>query len=337
MLSSLKHNLPPKMVDWLKSFIYLLSLFPNYMYDIVRYIYFSLFSSLVNDRENLRGVLIKNYHRLEKGMALPEPKRGFGKQVALQLVDRLEFYVSRYEWDDIAKVTLNVLDVYVRFHKDRGESVDNISRHVDLLLSNVPESLNCEKRGGTIDISRKTAEQISNFDFKSFSAFRFSTRVFSKEKPKRNQIESAIEIAIKTPSVCNRQPWRVYVFDDQERKDQLLKLQYGNHGFGSHASHLLIVTVDLRYFAGPNERNQAFVDGGLFAMSLAYGLHAEGLGACFLNWSADAIRDIKLHSAANIPLNQVIVTLIAVGCLPETLPVAQSPRRHLHDIMFWSK
>ncbi|MEM7316122.1 MAG: nitroreductase family protein, partial [Planctomycetota bacterium] len=145
-------------------------------------------------------------------------------------------------------------------------------------------------------------------------------------------IKTAVRIAQKTPSVCNRQSGRVHIYGSEADKTRVLSHQAGNRGFGNQAAYVLIVTADLRCFASPGERFQSWIDGGMFAMSLIYALHAQGLGSCALNWSATSDRDIRMRKDAGIPDNEVVMMMISVGRLPESFPVARSPRKPLEEV-----
>jgi nitroreductase len=158
-------------------------------------------------------------------------------------------------------------------------------------------------------------------------------RQFSDTPVDDDLIENAVSMAIKTPSVCNRQTWKVYACSDQDQKNRLLKHQNGNRGFGPMAGQILIVTSDLNLFVGAAERNQSFIDGGLFSMSLIYALHSLGLGTCCLNWSVTMERDKALRHEAGIDDSESIIMLIAVGHLPDTLSVACSPRRKTEEVL----
>jgi hypothetical protein len=47
-----------------------------------------------------------------------------------------------------------------------------------------------------------------------------------------------------------------------------LSYQNGNSGFGHTVPALFVITSDMRIFEKSGERNQGWVDGGLFAMAL---------------------------------------------------------------------
>ena len=70
----------------------------------------------------------------------------------------------------------------------------------------------------------------------------------------------------------------VHAYDD-ERQQQVIAVQ-GNAGFGDRVPLVLVITSDLQTFFAPEERNQAWIDGGMFAMSLVHALHSLGLASC---------------------------------------------------------
>lgn len=76
-----------------------------------------------------------------------------------------------------------------------------------------------------------------------------------------------------------------------------------------------------------NERNEPFVDGGLFSMSLLYALEAYGLAACPLNAMFSLSQDRQTRALLNIPDYELPVMYIAVGNFPESVPVCRSTRR----------
>lgn len=81
------------------------------------------------------------------------------------------------------------------------------------------------------------------------------------------------------------------------------------------------------------ERYRGWVDGGMFAMSLVYGLHAEGPGAVMLNWSAPRAQDRALRKLTGIPDSALIITTIGFGNLPPELRVSVSQRKPLSYAM----
>ncbi len=261
----------------------------------------------VLDGAHLEAQLTKDYHRVEKGLALREPKRPFGAEVMTRLqrhtpANGAEAH-SAYARDAIA-----ALDLWNSGEEVRGPAAIEPLRAPDL------------------DPGVATA----------FFESRRSVRDFDTERvPTREELLAATELATHTPSVCNRQTGRVtYLSGDDARR--ALGLQNGNAGFRDCIPWVAVVTSDTRFFAGPGERNQPWVDGGLFAMTLVWALHAHGLSSCMLNWSQPNAVSDEARALIGIPEHEVIITFIAVGFAREGHLVARSPRRPVETVARFS-
>jgi nitroreductase len=164
---------------------------------------------------------------------------------------------------------------------------------------------------------------------------RSSVRSFIPElAPDAQTVNQAIEDALWSPSVCNRQTSRVHLYSGKQAYE-LLKHQSGNRGFGHRVPLLIIVTSDLRYFSGVNERYQGWIDGGMFAMLLLLGLHARGLGAVSLNWSVLNKNDTAIRKPAGIPDHERIIMMIGCGVPEPDCVVPVSMRRSVEEISHW--
>lgn len=143
----------------------------------------------------------------------------------------------------------------------------------------------------------------------------------------------AAEVAAKAPAVCNRQSGKIYITRSPQKIAQLLEIQGGATGFGGDVKALAVLTANLRNFWNVGERNQVWIDGGLFAMSFLLGLHARGLGAVSLNWSKSPRKDRELREAIALPEEEVVIFLVGIGHLPDELEVAQSWRPPADQIL----
>ncbi len=316
-----------------KRYRFLRKIADNYIYDFRCFIRGSAVDQKFDTQIKLRTKLTLDYHKIEKGLSLNSPCVGFGQPVIERLLSNLYTYQNNYGLDETAQVALNVLFAYHEFNLAHGrDNADFYKRLVSLIddISN-DENMTCE--GGVQQVTKKQIYESSVSDLASFFESRYSIRQFTAEDVHKVLIEKAVQMAQKTPSVCNRQPWKVYVLSDAEDKKKALELQHGNRGFGDQASKLLIVTTELGNYTGIGERNQCWVDGGMFAMSLVYTLHSLGLGTCCLNWCVTHDIDKKLRQVLDIPVSEIVIMMIAVGHLPDELSVAQSPRRNVHEML----
>ncbi len=115
--------------------------------------------------------------------------------------------------------------------------------------------------GGTEDVTAEAIRSAGGAADRDFFWSRHSVRQFSDRPVDIDLLRAVVDMARKTPSVCNRQGPRVHIFDDAE---EALSHQPGNRGFGHLASKAVVVTADLQAFSGLGERHQAYVDGGMF-------------------------------------------------------------------------
>ncbi|MCX6966282.1 MAG: nitroreductase family protein [Verrucomicrobia bacterium] len=170
-------------------------------------------------------------------------------------------------------------------------------------------------------------------DAYQFFALRSSVRQFAEGKIPEEIIREAVRIAQRAPSACNRQSCRLHYSTDPDVIAKTVLFQDGAGGFGERAAAVFIVTSELGAFNHAGERNQGYVDGGIFSMTFALGLHALGYGTCFLNWCATAREDQEFRRAFKIPPSELIVALLVGGCLRDEFAVARSPRLPVDEVM----
>lgn len=303
---------------------YFKALLGQYWYDARRFDRHRMrIDGRAGDRQ-LRGRLLQKAHSIEKGLSLPDIRLGFGDG-AFAAIEQCLPLVRARAWaaDDTAlKKLRGALSRYVDLHRDRGrDELPNVGRARRIL-----EALPGPGEGGTISLERTDVQSRAQGDFAALALSRHSLRIFAPGAPDRAAILDAVALAGRSPSVCNRQSGRVHLVTDARLSETILKIQGGNSGFTDQIRGVLIVTADLSVFETPGERNQCYVDGGLFAMSLLYALHYKGVGACSLNWSATAAKDMALRAAVRLPDEETVIMLIGIGAMPERFHVAASPR-----------
>lgn len=303
----------------------------NYYYDFKRFTIHSGTYDESKNKEISESRLIFQYHQIEKGLSLKNPRIGFGVDKINVLIDSIQKYVEKYGVDDTIEISINVLNAYKKFHESKGYNDTELFNKIDKLKSNYKAKY---VNSGIKSVSKKDIEtHINEMNYEEFFNARFSIRQFSDLEVEIELIKKSINIARKTPSVCNRQGWKAHVYNNKTDIEQILQYQNGNRGFTDSINKLIITTADLSSSFGIGERNQGYVDGGMFSMSLVNALHSKGLGTCCLNCSINSKVDKKLRKVAKIPESESIIMMIAVGHLPEKLNVASSVRKNLDKIL----
>ncbi|MFA0332457.1 nitroreductase, partial [Vibrio cyclitrophicus] len=146
-------------------------------------------------------------------------------------------------------------------------------------------------------------------------------------------IESAVNLALNTPSVCNRQASKVYLINDNQKVQDILKIQGGLSGYTEGIHQLLILTTDRNYFYTVGERNQFYIDGGMFLMNLLYALHYNEIAACPANWGKTVKEEKNIYNVVSIPKSEKIICIIPIGIAPSEFRVTLSQRRDLSEVL----
>lgn len=253
---------------------------------------------------HLETQLTLDYHRVEKGLTFKNPKRPFGTSMREHLAELLPLALRG---DDSGAVWLR-------------SAVD-----ADVALAQWNSQ-------GTIDDQVAPVRQ-AGFELpdpEGFFSSRRSVRNFSDETVADDLLNRAVAMAVNSPSVCNRQPWQVRLL----RGEQITRaraFQNGNRGIDP-IPILAVVTVDARMFNGRGERNQAWIEGGIFATSLVYAFHALGLDSCMLNMSVPNSVAAGLRKELGIDDHDLIVMMIAIGHAAKGARTPRSMRRTVEGV-----
>ena len=301
------------------------------LYDLVRYTRHS--NSLLRrakDRYRQEALLFYYYHKIEKALAMSSVKQIFGLGYIGKYLALMEQWFD--EVKDLDSLAFQggylALEAYRRHVGVALKEVDlTLWNRINGFLSKCPTPAEDGVKAGAIPISADRLKPKNAWKhFSALALSRSSVRNFLDKPVPTEEVTAAVHLAQRTPSVCNRQCWRVHVFSTPEDKALVLKYQNGNAGFGHMAAHVLLVTADLRTFVSSGERNQAFIDGGLYAMSLLYALQARGIASCPLNLGLSFFMDRALRKAAKLPANENLIMMIAIGYPPDELAITASAR-----------
>lgn len=313
-----------------RNLIYTGALLFEYLKDFNRYRKYSQIDILNSSQTRMRAAILMRYHGFEKGLAMLDPRVNFGQQKLSYLLNLTECYINKFGMDSVSQMTIEALWAYMEWNQRKGNNLRDLRQFLLTLCPNL--HTNNKELAGIESVTKKSILEDSKIDLLPFLKARHSIRNFGPESVDTSIIKKAVHMALHTPSVCNRQPWRVHIFSDK-LKDQVITCQKGNSGFGHLADKVIIITSELQSFFGKIERNEAGIDGGMFAMSLVYSLHSQGLGTCCLAWTVESKNEYKLRRLTKIPESETIVMLMLVGHLPDRLRVAKATRLDIDQIL----
>jgi nitroreductase len=304
-------------------------IFSEALRDATLFLRFNSYSPFVDKSQRAFYKIIIEAHTIEKGLSLQDPRPLFGK-------DKIRFVMAALSRYDIqhspvpAHMSLGALDAYVNFHARTGMSdpfLDEIAGYLKTWEARLPRPW----KGGTREHS---LQREPSGGLQHLMASRSSVRTLLSTPLQPDLIVEAISLAQRAPSQCNRQSSRVHTYQDPARIQELLALQGGSRGFAESVGNLFVVSSEICAWGGPGQRNQAYVDGALFAMCLMLACQSMGWGACPLNLAIDHKTESAIRRVGGIPAGERLIMMIAFGepVAPDT-KVAFSPRRPAAEIV----
>lgn len=276
--------------------------------------------------------ILRQTHIIEKGLSLSIPRKGFGQTNINVLFKMLDEYLSmRFPVDNLPfQNAICVLNQYVIFQRGIGYENTEINNKLAGFQQYI---VNCFKTG----IGHTTLDELRrqiNGNYPEFFHCRHSMRQFSSRKINLDDIKKAVKLAIKAPTACNRQACRVYFYENNETNIELGKIIDGNTGFDNEIKNYLVITADISAFYDTFERNQIYIEAGIFAMSLIQALHYYSIGSCVLQNGEYYKKNLKIkHICGNIPKNEKIALFIAIGYYKDEFSYAVSKRKNVEDVL----
>ncbi|GAE84493.1 nitroreductase family protein [Bacteroides reticulotermitis] len=299
-------------------------IFHEKLYEIKLYAKFIANGKRYKDPIKLRTDLMIRTHAIEKGMSMGSMKVGFGRPKVLSLINDLQHFVEINGDVEFVEESVSIINQYLIFNEKNGADMQEVRDHLDRLCERnciIPQP----SFGGILNLDFSETKRLSLLDFGTFSQSRYSIRDFSDIPIDLEIIKSALKLCERTPSACNRQSWRIYVFCSNSKRLKLFNLQEGCKGFSSKMQYGILVCGDLSSY-NINELHQVYVDGGLYAMNLMYALHYLGVANIPLTMGHKQKYINNIKRQLNIPENEIPIVLIGVGSYKEKYKVAVSHR-----------
>lgn len=272
-------------------------------------------------------------HIVEKGLTMPARRYGFGRQNILSLIDSIEKFSEEFKSKtSVISHAISVVKEYYHIHQEAKYNFTDDVVFADRLKSFVFQN-DKDVASAQLQTTYAVFYKDSGSGFDKFARSRHTVRHYSDVPVPIETIKTAVALAMTAPSACNRQHVRVHCIANRLQARKLLEIQGGNRGFGQLADKVLILTSDLSVELGGRERNDSYVNGGIFLMNLCYALHFYKIAHCILSCSIERYRISEIRKLAKIPANEVIVGMLSCGIAPSKFDVALSPRMALQEIL----
>ncbi|MBR8712931.1 nitroreductase family protein [Porphyromonas levii] len=314
-------------VKALKSLYNYVALRRAYRRDRVKY---QKHSSVFNHNsfEKLECGLTLFYHGIEKGFLHDNIRPYFAKEKVISLLKILsdkkidESHCQRCHLQSAAANLCNYFD----WHKANGYVLDYFSQEqYDQLKSHMITPLPSIKESSREEYLSRTKSP-----FFDFAKSRSSVREFSEALVPHDVLENVINLANTAPSVCNRQGVSVIIVEDKLKIQKILDIQKGLAGYTS-ISQLVVLKSNRSYFYSPGERNQLYIDGGIYLMNLLYAFHYYGIAACTAHWGLLNDADNKMEDLLGLSPAEQVICIVSFGYPKETVKSTLSLRRKANE------
>ena len=287
-----------------------------------------------NDIEQCIARVTFYSHQIEKGLSHSNFRFGFGKTALTNLslaLEELKRSESDYSKCAAYQSAIAALQEYRSKHENANYCINDI---IELFPSDIwsDASTSISANGGSVCVKASEKSENGTLPFESLFLNRRSIREFSDVPLTEAEIKHVVDVAMKAPSVCNRQPVRVYAITNESIIKKLLKLQGGFNGY-KFPPTLFLITADNKAFLSISEHNEGFVDGGLFSMALLLALEANKIAACPLNTMFSKQIDQQTRNIIGIPRNEFLIMYIAAGHFPDETYTCISRRYPVQDIL----
>lgn len=275
------------------------------LYDFIKFLFLSgTFRQLL--KKNSEYKLTKFYHGLEKNLSMPDRKINHGINTAKNLINILN-KISLDKITETEKISFKVLNDYIIKEKLSYKNF-KLSKKLIFFLKkykNYDGGIKCFNKSYFLKGKLKNP--------KNFFLSRYSIRNYENKFVAINKIKYAYMLALKAPSVCNRQSRYVFFIQNKKIIKEVLQYQNGNQGFDHKIKNLAIICTDQKAFDNSGERYQQWIDGGIFLNSLIMSFHSLGIVSCSLNWSRNFFHDILIRKKLKIPYNLTIISFLSFG------------------------
>jgi nitroreductase len=279
-------------------------------------------------------LLIRNIHRIEKGLLMRPRKEIFGKDYIAETIDN---YAGVYKLNGNEKKNLQLkwfFDVLAEYFKTVNGSDPLISKEKVRFEKTTFQSALAHSTHKSIPYFRTAGDKstITYDQFYLLSKQRRSVRWFLDQPVPRSLIDNAVLAANQAPSACNRQPFEFRIFDDPDLVKQVVTFPMGTRGYEHSIPVMMVIVGNLDAYFSERDRHIIYIDASLAAMTMMLALETMGLSSCSLNWPDVEDRERKMEKFLKLALHQRPIMCMGIGYPDPEGQVAYSEKRPLNQI-----
>jgi nitroreductase len=248
----------------------------------------------------------RNIHRIEKGLSYQETKTIFAEDYILETVECLErdqsfgfLDIETKKWGEA------VLELYFQITGNSEVITEAENRYQKI------KSKDIEYDRVPYQCSSRPALKIDYKSLLQLALRRRSVRFYLDKKVDPELVERALEVALQSPSACNRQSFKYLFFNQKEVVDKLSKIPGGVAGYSIPSVAVLI--GQYRGYFDERDINAPIIDASLSAMAFLFALETLGLSSVCINWPNLLDREEKIRQVIHLEDDEFVIMLIGIG------------------------
>lgn len=279
-------------------------------------------------------LLVRNTHRIEKGLLMRPRKAHFASSYLQETMDSFNAVWGNRQVEESSdgqkKWFKDVLSEYFAVVEDTP--LIQTERRRFKALVNGAENLSAPDRSIPYVREPGMFSNISYEEFYKLTRQRRSVRWFLPNPVPRKLIDKALMAALQSPSACNRQPFEFRIFDDPHQVAALSSIPMGTKGYGHRLPVFVVIIGNLDAYPYERDRHVIYIDGSLAAMTFMLALETLGLSSCPINWPDIEERERQMEKALKLEPWKRPILCIGLGYPDPAGKVAFSEKRTLKQI-----
>ncbi len=267
------------------------------------------YHELEEQQRGPRHRIIRSVHRIEKGLSMKNRRAVFAEGYIQEVVSDLSVAWESNSDDEQLRWAVDVLTEYFNT-VDHTDPIAKAEAEFTDFLDTIEYS-----PGTRVPRPRQERDEssVSPAELKQLAVQRTSTRWFEQRAVPRETIDDALEVAMQSPSACNRQSYEYRFYDDPELIDEIASLAIGASGYKDNIPCLGVIVGKQRAYFNDRDKHVIYIDASLSAMAFQFALETQGLASCCINWPAIPKNEKQMEALLDLDPDESVVMLLAIG------------------------
>ena len=274
-----------------------------------------------------KNVLVRNIHRIEKGISMKERRNIFAKDYIDETIDSFIECNEKFINDEQIDWAYQVLEKYF----------DLVDLKVLEKQYSKFKSIQYKSRKKTIKVPfMRKDSKVSSITYEEFFKLnlrRRSVRWYKDQFISEILIVKALEVAKLSPSACNRQPFKFLFFNKKSDVGEISSIPMGTSGYSYNIPSIVVVVGDLSSYFSERDRHVIYIDASLAAMTFMLTLETMGLSSCPINWPDIEKLERKMKKKLSLKSYERPVMLISVGYADERGIIPYSCKKNENNLI----